>query len=162
MTVLPEHLLAYLASRDGHRAGQVDRTLANLTARERLLVREAAVMGYVTGVQAGPGRELIPKDSQIVAEVVSACLTMPDLYPLLNAVAVGGAPKVRTEWGVRLRWDDGGEDEFTRTGRADAVATVDLHRQEREQNPGWRVTPELIRRTITTYGWETVEEANHD
>jgi hypothetical protein len=87
VTAIPEGLLQYFAIREQNRAGMVQRTLEALTLRELQLVREAAVMGYVTGVRCGPHRERIPDDSPLVAEVVAACLEMPDLYPLLAAIA---------------------------------------------------------------------------
>jgi hypothetical protein len=58
-----------------------------MTQRERALLREAAVLGYVIGATHGPYREGIPKDSAIVAEVLEAAeCSFPDLYPLLAAL----------------------------------------------------------------------------
>lgn len=48
-TPIPEEIVRYVAARDQERAERVDRALAALTGRERALVREAAVMGYVQG-----------------------------------------------------------------------------------------------------------------
>jgi hypothetical protein len=54
--------------------------------RERALVREAAVMGYVQGVMAAGGlsRVQIPRDSATVRLVVMACQTVRDGFPLLS------------------------------------------------------------------------------
>lgn len=42
-------------------------------------------MGYVRG-RMHPQSEPQPKDSAVVAEVIDACLALPDLYPGTNAV----------------------------------------------------------------------------
>ena len=90
---LPDWLLSYFAARDQQRAEQVAARLARFTDRERRLVREAAVMGYVLGHMSGevygrqggkPMAARIPKDSAIVAEVVLACDSQSDLYPLIG------------------------------------------------------------------------------
>ena len=84
---IPTALLGYLALRSRDRAGRVRDALAALTPREQALVRDAAVMGYVRGAQAvaaGSVSGKIPADSAIVAEVVGACLSLPDLYPTLG------------------------------------------------------------------------------
>jgi hypothetical protein len=85
MADLPEPLFAYLAARDAQRAEAVDAVLASLTERERRLVREAAVMGYVRGRRHPAGQDH-PKDSAVLAEVVDACLAAPDLYPVISGV----------------------------------------------------------------------------
>lgn len=66
--------------------------LNGLSERERLLVREAAVMGYVRGAysaNAQAAREPIappeiPPDSAIVLDVLAACDAHRDLYPTLT------------------------------------------------------------------------------
>ena len=83
---MPDALLAYLAQRDAQRADAVDAFLASLTERERRLMREAAVMGYVRG-RMHPEGEPHPKDGTVLAEVIDACLAFPDLYPVIAAVA---------------------------------------------------------------------------
>lgn len=81
---IPEGLVAYVAARDRERAQQVSEALAALTPRERALVKEVAVMGYVRGaLAAGAIDAKIPPDSAVLADVVGACLAMPDLYPTL-------------------------------------------------------------------------------
>ncbi len=78
---------SYFAARERQRAEQVASVLGAMNPRERKLVREAAVMGYVRGTMAGAvdaraGRETeIPHDRDILALVVSCCLSIPDLYP---------------------------------------------------------------------------------
>lgn len=80
---IPSALVRYFAEREDQRAHRVEATLAAMTDRERALVGEAAVMGYVTGVWAGPHRAEIPLDAAIVAEVINACLAKGDLYPTI-------------------------------------------------------------------------------
>lgn len=84
--VLPEPLLAYFAQREAARAEAVTAFLASLTDRERALIKDAAVMGYVRG-RMHPQDEQHPKDGAVLAEVVDACLALPDLYPVINLVA---------------------------------------------------------------------------
>jgi hypothetical protein len=86
---LPDGLLRYLEIRDRQHAEHVGRPLAAMTERERGLVREAAVMGFVRGTRFGGvhGRgDDLPSDSQILAGVIGACLAMPDLYPVMDYV----------------------------------------------------------------------------
>ena len=83
---LPEPLLAYFAQREAARAEAVAAFLAKLTERERRLMREAAVMGYVRG-RMHPEGVAHPKDAAVLAEVIDACLAFPDLYPVINLIA---------------------------------------------------------------------------
>lgn len=91
---IPEQLVTYLADQNAQRAKAVDDFLTKLTPRERALVTQAAVMGYVQGVRHPEG-ERIPKNQPLLAkalypllaEVVDACFAFPDLYPAINAVA---------------------------------------------------------------------------
>ncbi|MFK0182341.1 hypothetical protein ACIQVR_41025 [Streptomyces xanthochromogenes] len=80
---IPEFLIEYLAQRADDRADAVTVVLASLTDRERRLVHDAAVMGYVQGMRH-PQRERIPKNSRIVSLVVQECLAFPDLYPAIT------------------------------------------------------------------------------
>lgn len=86
MAQLPEPLLAYFAQREQQRAAAVDAFLASLTDRERGLVHDAAVMGYVQGLMRDRA-EGCPKDSQVMSLVIDACFAFPDLYPAVNAAA---------------------------------------------------------------------------
>lgn len=81
---LDMEIMRNLAARLQREHERVERTLAALTERERRLVREAAVMGYVRGARSVPGGHLaqIGPHAEILAEVVGACLSMPDLYPI--------------------------------------------------------------------------------
>lgn len=87
MTDLPEGLLRYFQIREQHHADDIAAVLARLSPREQALVREAAVMGFVRGAMfAAGGRKTpeMPRDSRVLAEVVGACLSFPDLYPTLT------------------------------------------------------------------------------
>jgi len=91
MSEIPEAIIRYLAARDAERDRHVNRALDALSERERNLVREAAVMGYVQGVQATHAREIaIPKDEVILWRVVAGCQTFDDLYPTIGALADEG------------------------------------------------------------------------
>ncbi|WP_330236128.1 hypothetical protein [Streptomyces sp. NBC_00566] len=83
---LPAALLQYLEQRDATRAAQVADFLTSLTDRERALVRDFAVMGYVQGRMHPQGEEH-PKDSAVLAVVTGACLHHRDLYPAVNAIS---------------------------------------------------------------------------
>jgi hypothetical protein len=78
----PAELLVYLAKREEQRAQRVTRALNALTERERALVKEAAVMGYVQGAMRGD----TPPDSVAVHTVIDACFAFPDLYPTIAAL----------------------------------------------------------------------------
>lgn len=86
MSALPDGLLAYFAAREHQRAEEVEARLDALSPRERWLVREAAVMGYVQGVRAVPGsfNQHIPPDGDIERLVVGAVGSFTDLYPVLS------------------------------------------------------------------------------
>jgi hypothetical protein len=123
---LPEFLVDYLEQRQNARAEAVATFLASLTDRERALVEQAAVMGYVRGSMAPKGEE-IPLNKEILAEVVDACFVFPDLYPVFNAnLAPHPASATwtvetprRDEWG---RWSPVYDDrEWARERYADAI-----------------------------------------
>lgn len=83
MPEIPPEIINYLAVRDRQRAQEVDAALARRTPDELVLMKEAAVMGYVQGMQAGRDVEM-PKDLALLRMVVGACLAMPDLYPAIS------------------------------------------------------------------------------
>ena len=90
--ITDQQLAEYLAARDRAHANQVAWALDAMTLREQRLVREAAVMGYVRGQMSGrAGETRVPHSSVVVAEVVGAALTMPDLYPAHDRMARLGA-----------------------------------------------------------------------
>ena len=89
----PDFMVSYLAERDAQRASAVKAFLAQLTPRERGLFHDAAVMGYVQGLMRDRTEDC-PKDSQVMALVVDACLALPDLYPAVNAVQQDDQPAV--------------------------------------------------------------------
>lgn len=82
---LPERLVEYLISRDAMRANMVKSFLDRLTDRERALISDIAVMGYVRG-SMHPQGERQPKRMPVLAEIISACFSFPDLYPAIDAV----------------------------------------------------------------------------
>lgn len=82
MSALPDYLVEYLEKRDAERAERVNAVLAGLTERERALVKEAAVMGYVQAARVSGGRG-VPGDATILVKVVEGCLGFPDLYPTI-------------------------------------------------------------------------------
>ncbi|MFE6785147.1 hypothetical protein ACFVFF_23110 [Streptomyces sp. NPDC057680] len=81
---IPDFLLQHLVDREAERQNAPAEFYATLTDRERALVRDAAVMGYVQGT-LHPRGEKHPKDSWVTALVVQECLAFPDLYPAINA-----------------------------------------------------------------------------
>jgi hypothetical protein len=81
---LPDYLITYLERRQNARAKAVATFLASLTDRERALVQDAAVMGYVRG-SMHPRSEEIPLNKEVLAEVIDACFVFPDLYPAVCA-----------------------------------------------------------------------------
>lgn len=85
---LPPSMIEYLRNRDDARVAAVAAVIDSLTPWERLLVKEAAVMGYVQG-RRHLEDEPQPKDGTVLARVIDACLACPDLYPAVNA---GGEP----------------------------------------------------------------------
>lgn len=90
---IPEDIVTYLADRERRRTDEMVATLRAMTPREVQLVREAAVMGYVRGALCGRTGGDIPNDSAVVAEVVNACLSMPDLYPVMDSLSKPTPPE---------------------------------------------------------------------
>ncbi|ONK09482.1 hypothetical protein [Streptomyces sp. MP131-18] len=93
--VLPDYLVRYLEQRAQQRADAINNVLARLTDRERALIRDAAVMGYVQG-RRHPEGDPHPKDGDVLTQVIDACFSFADLYPAINAVAAG-APTATEE-----------------------------------------------------------------
>lgn len=84
MPEIGEELVRYLAARDAQRNDHVTRILGALSERERQLVCEAAVMGYVLGSLGATPPKKAPKDLTIVWRVIDACRAEADLYPLIG------------------------------------------------------------------------------
>lgn len=86
-TEIPPELVTYFKNRKRQRLAEVNETLAAMTRRERRLVREAAVMGFVRGSMfgqmEGPDARL-PMDSEMLREVIECCRSMSDLYPVIS------------------------------------------------------------------------------
>lgn len=82
---LTPELVRYFAAMDQQRIDQVAGRMARFTERERRLVREAAVHGWVLGVRQSGGKQRdIPHDAEIVFRVVLGCDAQSDLYPLIG------------------------------------------------------------------------------
>lgn len=75
----------YFAKRQAARADRVRAFLDSLTNRERALVQDIAVMGYVRGSMHPKGEE-IPLNAAILADVVNACFASPDLHPAVATI----------------------------------------------------------------------------
>lgn len=90
MAEIGDRIIRYLAARDRERDDRVNRALGSLTERERALVREASVMGYVLGRQGAGAEGAFPKDSDIVWSVIDACHAVGDPYPTINALTDDG------------------------------------------------------------------------
>lgn len=84
-TGIPDWLVDHLVEREQARHDAAAEVFGALTERERLLVKEAAVMGYVQGMRHADVP--IPKDSVITARVVEACLAFADQYPTISGAA---------------------------------------------------------------------------
>jgi hypothetical protein len=79
---LPGPIARYLAQRDADRQDAVAAALAGLSEREFLLVKEAAVMGWVQGMRH---HDLtFPGDANALITVVDACIAFQDLYPTIT------------------------------------------------------------------------------
>jgi hypothetical protein len=87
---LPDFLASYLDRRCQERAAGVKDFLDRLTLRERALVRDFAVMGYVQGCRHPEGAPH-PKDSAVLDLVTDACMAFSDLYPAVaRIIRTGG------------------------------------------------------------------------
>ncbi|MFG2359416.1 hypothetical protein [Streptomyces sp. NPDC048521] len=114
-------LADYFAKRQAARAERVRAFLDSLTPRERALVQDVAVMGYVRGSMHPRGEE-IPLNADILADVINACFVYPDLYPAVATIE--RCPNLRTvpadpprhQGGVRCGCADDPEDDNDRTG----------------------------------------------
>lgn len=83
----PPELVAYFESRARQREEDIDARLTELTPRERSLVRDAAVMGYVLGRLDERAEAEFPRDTPIVRAVVYAALREDENYKVLRGVA---------------------------------------------------------------------------
>ena len=83
MTGMMDSLEDDLAIRMAEEQARVQAVWDTMTGRERQLVREVAVMTSVRATMRAGSRERVPPDSEVVADTISACLSMPDLYPAM-------------------------------------------------------------------------------
>ncbi|MFF8784751.1 hypothetical protein [Streptomyces sp. NPDC015125] len=153
---LPDPLIAYLEKRQADRAERVHALLASLTKRERALLQDTAVMGYVRG-SLHPRDEEIPLNKEIVAEVVSACFAFPDLYPAVNAAYEEQRQTV--EYFVQGQQPDGTWEQASSTTADPEFAIQRLAARRRAQPEfGYRIA----RRTTTVLvEAQQTEEADH-
>lgn len=80
-----EAFAEYLGIQAAARQRRVAQVLSAMTKRERQLVKEVAVMAWVRGSRAASnGHDAIPLDSEIVFDVIMACLGFEDLYPTVD------------------------------------------------------------------------------
>lgn len=70
----------YLIIRQQQETDRVAAIWSVMTKRERQLVHDVAVMA---AVRANLGTKP-PPDSEVLADAISACLSMPDLYPTVT------------------------------------------------------------------------------
>lgn len=89
MTGLPANveaeILRNLAAQDAARDRRVAAAWNSLTDREKRLVKESAVMGYVRGAQDhGPDGAQIPPDSHIVHGVIAYCQSNSTRFPFIG------------------------------------------------------------------------------
>ena len=84
----PDRLAEIIAAQDEERLRVAREMFINLTERERLLVKEAAVMGFFIGQNAAGGvpREEYPKDSDVLFRALDTARVYDDLYPTLAAL----------------------------------------------------------------------------
>ena len=83
----PPGLLDYFEESARRREAAIDERLAELTPRERSLIRDAAVMGHVLGSLYREG-EPYPKDTTVMRAVVYAALREPaNQYAVLRGLA---------------------------------------------------------------------------
>lgn len=104
---LPPGLLDYFEARERDHLHRVEMVLQGMNPRERKLVREAAVMGYVRGEMQGrisaggggiraAGRDY-PGDRAVLIDVIGACLSMADLYPTITRLERVGERRTQRE-----------------------------------------------------------------
>jgi len=80
---MPEGLFDYFKLRQEARAARIQAVWNMMTKREQALFQSAAVMAGIRARWAVGNHEPPPPDSQVVADVIDACLSLPDLYPAL-------------------------------------------------------------------------------
>jgi hypothetical protein len=108
-----------------------------------------AIAAAIHGVLRSTERVLMPEIAGEAADAVIEALA-GRLQP------AGG--NTRTEWGVRVTWDDGSVDEPAGPlDRWTAQELVNQHRRHRAQVPEYRATAELMCRAAATVGpWQPV------
>jgi hypothetical protein len=82
-----EIVLRLLRQGEERRAAEIQEVLDRLTPRERSLVRDAAVMGYVQGTLDQRAGVAFPKDTSIFHGVLYAVTREDDHYAVLRGLA---------------------------------------------------------------------------
>lgn len=85
MSSMPEWVAEHLARREAGRTKAASKMLESLSPRNRKLVREAAIMGYVLGTRNADGA--LPGDDAIVTCVLIEAMKNGDLYPAINRLS---------------------------------------------------------------------------
>jgi hypothetical protein len=133
---LPEALVDYFAKRRADRAQVVDDFLAKLTPREKALITQAAVMGWVQGVRHHDA-ERIPKNTPLLAHVIDACFSFPDLYPAVTVFARYTVDvQDNVEYAIECQQPDGSWVQACGTRDTLTAANEEADRQ-REHRPGY-------------------------
>lgn len=137
---LPDFLVDYLVQRDNQRAQAVDDFLDKLTKRERALIMQIAVMGYVQGVRHPEG-ERIPSNGPLLAQVIDACFAFPDTYPTVTGIAHGNSePVTRVEWFVEREHPEGSWSQCSNTTTDPEQASIWLGAHQKAMDFEFRVS----------------------
>lgn len=82
-----QKVMDYLRKQETARLKRIQAAIQRLTPRERRIVGEAAVMGFVQGMMAAGVTldDAMPDDETIVLRVFNGIISTPDLYPTLSA-----------------------------------------------------------------------------
>lgn len=102
--IIPPFLVEYVERQRASRAEAVNGVLSGLTDRELALMKEVATMGYVQGIRHPEGGR-VPKNSEILALVIDACLSFSDLYPVVNAGPPEPCPQTEVHRGHLYQLD---------------------------------------------------------
>jgi len=145
--LLPDDFADYLIHREAERANATTTFLNSLTDRERALISDIAVMGYVRG-SMHPAGEPQPQRTPVLAEIVTSCFAFPDLYPAVAAVAEHTTSST-VEYFVEVQQPDMTWVQASRTSTNQAfigrqLAVKRAKRPDEESRIGWRITSSIV------------------